>query len=470
MIIRTIRFRLLSTVVGSVLATWLATLAVAIYFSQQTLSTIVDRQLLQYMDLAENSLQLIFMDPEGEIFFWERLSGDAGQNVRYVVDTAGRRGAPELVTTNIWVDGYQIISHEQGVSFPVPASTLSRSADSFSNYGAGWRVIYRFNDALNVWLAVGMNVPAAANKDYASQLFKPLIPLFIVLPVLLIMVWIGINRSLRPLRRLTRSVDALDVEALEPIKLDKLPSELQSTVNSVNDLLFRLRRALESEHRFTANAAHELQTPLASIKAEVQHHQRLVQSSDTRQMLSRIARRVDRAADTVAQVLVLARVEANNTPSDSEAVSFDILLYDCVADLGTVALTKNLTVNADQVEPVKVMGNRTWLQILLHNLLDNAFKFSLEDSEVCIVLKHEADGATLRLVNTCASIPENLVPVLSERFVTVKGENQSGSGLGLSIVERITELHGGRFSTEYVRSEQSFTVTVELPCERDRCM
>ncbi len=465
MIIRTIRFRLMSTIVGSVLATWLATLAVAIYFSQQTLSTIVDRQLLQYMDLAENSMQLIFMDPEGESFFWERLSGDDSHLIRYVTDRAGRRGAPGLVTTNVWVDGYQIVSHQQGVSFPAPAGGFPRLVDHFFNYGSGWRVVYRFNDSLNIWLAVGMNVPAAANKDYASELFKPLIPLFVVLPVLLVMVWIGINRSLRPLRKLTRSVDALDVESLEPIKLDELPSELQSTVDSVNELLLRLRRALESEHRFTANAAHELQTPLASIKAEVQHHQRLVQSSDTGQMLSRIAKRVDRAADTVAQLLVLARVESNNIPSVSEPVSFDILLYDCVADLGTVALSKNLTVNVDQVAPVKVIGNRTWLQILLHNLVGNAFKFALSDSEIGVFLKVVNGCATLRIENSCASIPENLLPMLSERFVTVKGENQAGSGLGLSIVERITQLHGGRFSTEYLRSEQSFTVTLELPCE-----
>lgn len=453
----------MSAIVGSVLATWLATIIVVIYFSQQTLSTIVDRQLLQYMELAENSVQLIFMDPEGESFFWGRLSGDDSHQVRYVTDRTRRRGPPMSVTTNVWIDGYQIISHQEGVSFPAPADEFSPLADHFSHYGAGWRIVYRFNDTLNTWIAVGMNVPAAANKDYASQLFKPLIPLFIVLPVLLVMVWIGINRSLRPLRKLTHSVDALDVEALEPIRLDELPRELQSTVDSVNDLLFRLRRALESEHRFTANAAHELQTPLASIKAEVQHHQRLVQSSDTSQMLSRIARRVDRAADTVSQLLMLARVESNNTSSVNETVSLDMLLYDCVADLGTVALSKNLTVNADHVAPLEIVGNRTWLQILLHNLLDNAFKFSLEDSEVRIILKQETNGASLKVVNTCGSIPEHLVPVLRERFVTVKSENQAGSGLGLSIVERIVEFHGGRFTMEYVRSKQSFAVAVELP-------
>lgn len=464
MIIRTIRFRLMSTIVGSVLATWLATLAVAIYFSQQTLSTIVDRQLLQYMDLAENSMQLIFMDPEGESFFWERLSGDDSHLIRYVTDRAGRRGTPGLVTTNVWVDGYQIVSHQQGVSFPAPAGGFPRLVDHFFNYGSGWRVVYRFNDSLNIWLAVGMNVPAAANKDYASELFKPLIPLFVVLPVLLVMVWIGINRSLRPLRKLTRSVDALDVESLEPIKLDELPSELQSTVDSVNELLLRLRRALESEHRFTANAAHELQTPLASIKAEVQHHQRIVQSSDTRQMLARIAKRVDRATEMVTQLLVLARVESGGAPTSDESVALDLLIFEVVADLGTEALSKNLTINVDHVHSLAVLGNHTWLQILLQNLLGNAVKFSLEGSEILITLKQVAGRAALRVENNCANIPESLVPLLSERFVTVKNENQAGSGLGLSIVERITELHGGRFMTAYEGSEQSFAVTIELPC------
>ena len=215
-------------------------------------------------------------------------------------------------------------------------------------------------------------------------------------------------------------------------------------VDSLNDLLQRLDYALESEQRFTANAAHELMTPLAAIKTEVQLCQRRLRGTDSADMLERIAARVDRASHTVEQLLTLARVDPD-TPLPQETVALGRLLSDAVADSAHVALERSVEVLLDDPEALEIQGSQESLAILLRNLLINAFRYAAPGSTVTVALERREGVAILEICNDCEPLSEAEFRRLEERFYRLPGSDGLGAGLGLSIVRRIADQHGARF-------------------------
>jgi signal transduction histidine kinase len=215
-------------------------------------------------------------------------------------------------------------------------------------------------------------------------------------------------------------------------------------VDSLNDLLQRLDHALESEQRFTANAAHELMTPLAAIKTEVQLCQRRLRGTDSADMLQRIAARVDRASHTVEQLLTLARVDPD-TPMPTANVALGRLLADTVAENAHLALERNLDVQLEDPEAVEIEGSSESLAILLRNLLINAFRYATPGSTVTVALRRSGGAAAIEICNDCSPLSRAEFARLEERFYRVPGSEGLGAGLGLSIVRRIADQHGASF-------------------------
>jgi len=230
-------------------------------------------------------------------------------------------------------------------------------------------------------------------------------------------------------------------------------------VTAINRLLERLGRALESERRFTANAAHELQTPLAAIKAEVQRYQRQVEDDVTRDMLVRISERVHRATDTVTQLLTLARLD----PDQSlvfETVDLHELLIDVIAQEGSLAVDRRLDIQVPEHCGVSIQGNRSWLQILVRNLLINAFRHANVGSTVRVSIQREGGSHTLLIANDCDPMPSVQWQCLTHRFYTAGASGSSGVGLGLSIAQRVIDLHGAQLSLSPWNEQGGFLAKV----------
>ena len=452
--------RLVLILLGLNLVAWLVSLALTAVFAQQMIVQQIDRQLGHYMDMAQYTMGTVLSDPETEAYFRQnaqRVTADSG-----VTRVRGDRNQGREQATNMWFGRSQVLVGENAPAFPAPVGEgiVQRALEEESGTST-WRIPYRRDQRHDIWVAVGVNMAFAPSMG-TTTLLRVILPLLVILPVTVFILLWGVGRGLRPLDALAAKIAARKPSALEPIDTRGVPREIGPVVASLNGLLDRLQLALTSEQRFTANAAHELQTPLAAIKAEVQRCQRKVTDDESRYMLARIAARVTRAADTVTQLLTLARLDPEQEFL-RESVLMNDLVIDLVAEEGHVAVDRQLEIQIDADVSVVVAGHREWLKILIRNLLNNAFKYALAPGVVQISLARTETGICLSIINESEAINEQQRARLVDRFYSLPGRKEGGVGLGLSIVSRVAKLHGAFLHLSPVRGHRGLRAEVIFP-------
>jgi signal transduction histidine kinase len=234
---------------------------------------------------------------------------------------------------------------------------------------------------------------------------------------------------------------ALDFSAL-PIK--DLPDEIRPLVVSFNHLLDRLHRAVESERRFISDAAHELRTPLAVLSAQAHVALHAIRIDEKDDALRQLAAGVNRCSRLAGQLLELARLDAAAGIESYAGLELAKLVEIVVRDFEGPARQKNqqLTVCA---EPCTIRGNLDEVGILLRNLVDNAVRFTRPGGRIAVTCERVVvDGvacAILSVSDDGPGVPQCERANIFERFYRVAGTGQSGSGIGLSLVMRIAQLH-----------------------------
>jgi signal transduction histidine kinase len=455
---KSLKGRLVIVLLTLMLLGWLVSATVTFVYSSKVLLAQIDNQLELFLGVSKGIFRAISSHGEEEVeaYFYSRMQQE-GLVLR--ITDVGVDDGPLAPAINIFIGDQQIIVGENTPTFNQPNKDKLKGFEPIGDRREVWRVVYSHDEELDIWFAVGVNLNRAENNlrwIFASMLM----PLLIVLPLTGLFIYYGSSHGIKPLRKLAEQISERTPESLAPIEADCLYQELEPLHSSLNSLLARLERALESEQRFTANAAHEMQTPLAAIKTEVQLCQRMVADDDTKVMLSRITDRVDRASHTVKQLLTLARLDPQLQFS-SDVTDLNELLLEVSAELGHIAADKNLAINLADTS-VLISGNREGLSILVRNVLGNAFKYTPANGQVIVRLTQSA-VICLTIVNDCDEIAEEDVAKLGDRFYRPAGSSSTGSGLGLSMVERICEMHGGSFSYAYKKASQQFEVNIELP-------
>lgn len=371
---------------------------------------------------------------------------------------AGGLGIPSV---NIWFSAVQLLVGEDTPVFPYPGSDIREGkAVDVKIEGQDWRIIYRRSNDQQIWLAAGIQ-SQKAQLDGTQLLLRMLLPLAVLIPLTAVALYYGVAQGLFPLRRLAQDIQRRrHTGRLEAISPNDTPLELVPVVQSLNELLARLADTLENEKRFTANAAHELQTPLAAISTEVQLCQRLLTDQASLKMMDRIRARVERAAHSVRQLLILARLD----PQESlqiEPVSLPDSIREVASELGHIASERQLDLTLHIDAPCSVRVNREALLILLRNLVSNAFRYTPTGGRLGIAL----NAQTLIMENDSPAI--DTPHRLTDRFY--RGENPAdegiapGTGLGLSIVKRICELQGIALELSYDDSIQRFAAKLHFP-------
>ena len=275
----------------------------------------------------------------------------------------------------------------------------------------------------------------------ARYLLKPML---YSLPVLALLLVIAIGFALAPLRQLARDVAERGPDRLDPLPLESLPREVVPLVTRLNSLFADIVRSLENERRFTADAAHELRTPLAALKAQAQVALASVDDAERRHALTQILVGCDRATHLVAQLLTLARLDAG-TPHPMRDVALRQVAEEVMATSAGDAIERqcDLVLGDDEAW---VRGDDMLLQVLLRNLIDNALRHG-GATQIEVAIAEEGDQAVLTVRDNGRGIAASELERVQQRFY--RGANadfssSQGSGLGLSIVKRIVELHQGR--------------------------
>lgn len=349
-------------------------------------------------------------------------------------------------------------------SVNAPDDMLSPQHDGFSNRaiaGERWRIFSSRDPARNVVIQVGerYHVREELARDVALNVLHPML---YVLPVLGLLLWGAITRGLKPLNDLAAAVAGRNADNLAPLHFDPVPEEAVPLVNALNRLFGRIEQSVAGERRFTSDAAHELRTPVAAIKAQVQVAQTAVDEAERRRALSQAVAACGRAAHLVDQLLVLARLDQRAEVAFT-TVDLHAIAMRALGLCAPYAAKRGIEIELRPGTTARVEGNEALLEVLVRNLVDNAIRYSPTGTHVEVEVAVDDAATMLSIVDEGAGIPEPQRLHVFERFYRGMGNPEPGSGLGLSIVRQIADLHGATVALQSGTAGRGLKVTVTFP-------
>jgi len=260
-----------------------------------------------------------------------------------------------------------------------------------------------------------------------------LVPLLALIPISLLGTWLFVRLSLRSVLAYRRAVEARGVGDLSPIRVARLPAEIDPLADAVNHLLERLRKALEAERSFTANSAHELRTPLAATLAQIQRLRQEAPEGPLRVRAAKIEDSLRELARLSEKLMQLAKAEGGGLLSEAPQDLIPLLAHG--VDEWNRSSGQRIRLQLPTEGSVYCAIDPDAFGILLRNLIENALKYGAADQPVEVSL---SDQALLRVVNGGPAVPAAVLQRLTERFVRGSSE-ASGSGLGLAIAKTIVQ-------------------------------
>lgn len=304
----------------------------------------------------------------------------------------------------------------------------------------GWRVFVTRGASADVTVLVGER--ESARQEILWAMLGPLLGLGAAALVLMLLLAVAVLRwGLAPLRRLRSELAARRPDQLAALELADAPAELAPLLAALNALFARIEALLQGERRLTADAAHELRTPIAAIRAQAQVAQGALDEAERAHALAGTLAGCDRAARLVDQLLMLARLEAAAAPPQAP-LNLAELARQAMADAAESPLNRGHVLAVDAPAPVQARGDPLLTQVLLRNLLDNALRYSPPGSPVMLSVDATPDGWRLGIEDGGPGLDEAGLARLGQRFQRGGDGSAPGSGLGWSIVRRIAALQG----------------------------
>jgi len=430
--------RLLALVLTTVVMIWGAAVTATYFDARKELNDVLDAHLAQAAVLlvAQTSHELDEIETEHT--------------------TLPHKYSPRIAF-QVWEGGKKLGIH----SVNAPAQPLATRDQGFSDSvidGRGWRVYSSWDGSGEYLIHVAER--AEVRDQLARTIARNLLqPVLISLPLLAILLWVAVARGLRPLVKLTREVEQREPDNLAPLDAGAAPREVVPLIERLNRLFIRIAASIQKERRFTADAAHELRTPVAAIKAQAQVAQAASSKEERMHALDNAILGCDRASHLIEQLLTLSRVD-NLDGGVAEPCPLRSIAAEVIASLAPAALEKGVRLELLVGDEVTVRGNPALLRVLLRNLLDNSVKHTAPGTSVQVSITHEAKKISLSVSDDGPGIPEQEREKVSERFYRPLGTQSSGSGLGLSIVKRIAEVHDASLQIGPGREGRGLRVTV----------
>jgi two-component system sensor histidine kinase QseC len=264
-------------------------------------------------------------------------------------------------------------------------------------------------------------------------------PWLVALPIMLLVLIVLLSRELRPLKKLSQTLRARTPDATDRLATQGVPIEVRPVVDALNQLFARTQAMMARERRFTSDAAHELRSPLTALKVQTEVAQLSLDDPQAQaKALTQLHAGIDRASRLVEQLLTLSRLDSLESLDDVEPLNMADLLQSVVMDSYHPAQQAGIEIRLNILDPqVTRTGQQLLLSLLVRNLLDNAVRYSPRGSRVEVTL----DTHSVIVRDNGPGIAPDTLTRIGERFYRPPGQDQTGSGLGLSIVKRIAALH-----------------------------
>ena len=385
-----------------------------------------------------------------------------GASTSLVMPVAQNRNHRQYLLFQVWDAQHRLLYKNAGApdqAFAAPADVGYSWRD---NDGRLWRIYTSWNHDARLQIQVAE--PASHRQEISSRFAVKLLAIGLPMAALAALaIWWSINRVFRALRRSANEVAQRTPDDLASVSVAGAPLEVQPLLQAINRLFVRVRQTREQEQRFTADAAHELRTPLAAIKTNLQVLQRARSDAERRESVTGLGLSVDRATRLVGQLLTLSRLDPQSQPPpDLPVLDLAALLAEQLPAWMAQAQRQDLLLKTElATAPCRLQPDH--VLILARNLVDNAMRYTPAGGALVLACGADADGVLLRVSDTGPGIAGHLRERVFERFFRAAGAHQPGSGLGLSIVRRIAETHGASVQLDAGPDGTGLVVTVRFP-------
>lgn len=425
-----LRRRLLVLLIGVVALLWSVSALVAFRTAHAEADELFDAQLVQ---VAETLLAIVATNEDAHV----------------ADEMAEHQHAYRLpLAFQVWLreqDGnWRLLVRSS--EMPQELATNAPGFDEHELHGELWRFFTVNHDHSNYRVIVGQHHDARYRLAGKIALHL-LLPMLVGLPLMALAIWAVVGRALRPVTAAAAAVGDLDARHLGPLRVPgSLPAEIAPLVCSLDALVGRVTEVLDNERRFTADAAHELRTPLAALKIQAQVARRAGDETVRGHALDQVLTGVDRMTHLVEQLLTLARLDPDAGAAAGEYFDLAELAQGVCSALTPLALRGQQTLVLEAEPGFTLCGNRWWLEVLLRNLIDNALRYTPAGGRVTVGL--DARGRCLRVADDGPGIATELREQMLTRFARGADIEADGCGLGLSIVARIADIAGATLAFE----------------------
>lgn len=440
-----IQTRLLLLVIGSVLTVWLVAAGLTWGDARHELDELLDSHLTQAAALLVAQQGFEHDDDEHGLDapvlhrYAPKVAFQVFHEGRLSMRTANAPAQPMVDMAEHWREGFRTVEIE----------------------GVRWRIFATHGAERDVQVYVGEQIDSRG--DILKAILRSVLwPMAVALPVLMLAVWLAIRRGLLPLRQIQGALQSRQADALDPVHLPALPADLAPMLDALNALFGRISTLLSAERRFTADAAHELRTPIAAIRTQAQVALAETDEAPRRHALQATLAGCDRATRLVEQLLTLSRLEAGQ-PLPMGTVDLAPLTRQIMADLTPQVLARGQTIELQGAEHSAVQGDAALLAVLVRNLIDNAARYSPDGARILVTLGDGLQAPQLSVEDSGPGLSDADLARLGERFFRVLGSGQSGSGLGWSIVRRIAAVHHADIDTQRSAQLGGLAVRVRWP-------
>lgn len=406
----------------------------------------------------------------------ELFDAQLAESARVLLDQASIEitEAPSVVSDS----DYPTLEYERKIAFQIrdkdgnlllrsattPTRVLSEHSEGFSDSlidGRRWRVFSHWNSDHTLQIQVGQ-LHQIRNELAGKIAISLLVPFLLAIPLVAPLIWFSVEGGLRPVNLISVEVRQRAVENLKPIIIKDIPDEVRPLIDSINTLLARLEYSFENERRFTADAAHELRTPLAALKTQAQVAMRASENEQRRKALEQVISGVDRATHLVQQLLTLARLDPQFAQVGDSKFDLHQVVVGVLTDLAPEALAKEIELTFEEDMRPEVKGDAEMIGILTSNLVRNAIRYTPEKGRVEVRIAENDDAAWLHVIDNGPGIDPAERANVFERFYRTLGNRASGSGLGLSIVRRIADLHHAEVTLDSGENGKGLWVRVKF--------
>ncbi|MDB2593035.1 ATP-binding protein [Gammaproteobacteria bacterium] len=350
-------------------------------------------------------------------------------------------------------------------SYAAPSISYKKK-DGFFNWdhlNKYWRVysIDSLNKRFHVMVMQQYDVRLSIEKTMIKD------SLFILLaayPILAFIIWLIVGKGLHVIQNTCLALRERNSKKLSPINNESSPKEILPLVNEINGLFERLNQSFNREKRFAADAAHELKTPIAALATQAQLAIKSKDKAEVHASLKNVLKGVKRSSHAIDQLLILSRMIPHSQINEPKKINLNKLVTDMIIELFHKADEKKIELELKSIAKSNIIqANEASILILLRNLMDNAIRYSQENTTVVVQVTQLFQEVKLSIIDQGPGIPEQLRKRVFDRFYRVLGSKETGTGLGLSIVSQIVDLHYGRIKLGKPKDHQGLQVDIYFP-------